>query len=69
MSAWDNTPSDVNPEAVASFDAYMKARRRFEAGNVIPFRPRQMAQQQLQHDLANAFRSMELAKRDDGDKP
>jgi hypothetical protein len=36
--------------------------------NVIEFRPRLNAQQQLRHDLANCFRSSELAKRDPGDE-
>lgn len=36
--------------------------------NVVEFRPRQMAEQQLRHDLANAFRSTEAAGKYDDDK-
>lgn len=69
-------PSDSPcDDAVASFEAYMQARQRYEASNVIPFRPRQMARQQVDHDLAMAlarvFRSTEAAGKydDGGDKP
>jgi hypothetical protein len=35
--------------------------------NVVEFRPHLNAQQQLRHDLANAFRSNEAAGKYDGD--
>lgn len=55
-------PSDVScdePDAtVRHLHCDLRQRiDRFKGTNVVPFRPRQMVEQQLRHDLANAFRS------------
>lgn len=52
-------PSDVSyDDAVTNFEMYRKARARFEGrDNVVPFRPRQMAEQQVHNDTC-----MEIAR-------
>ena len=68
-SPYDNLPSDTEPDAtVRHLHCDLRQRiDRFRGTNVVEFRPRQMAQQQTLLDLANAFRSMELAKYDGDD--
>lgn len=68
--AWNNTPSDVNPPADVreTFARYATARDRWNDAKVTDltdYRRRKIMEQQLGHDLANAFRSCELAPRDD----
>ena len=67
--AWNNTPSDVNPPADVreTFARYVEARNRYNAKvtDLTDYRRKRIMEQQLGHDLAHAFRSMELAPRDD----
>lgn len=70
--AWDRTPSDTNPpeNVCETFAAMVEARNRFWSEKVVDltdYRRKRIMEQQLGHDLANAFRSMELAPRDEGD--
>lgn len=70
-NAWDETPSDTNPPADVreQFARFVEARNKWHDAKVTDltdYRRRKMLDEsQLRHDLANAFRSMELAKRDD----
>ena len=57
-----------NNAKVTDLAEYREAKRREENPTIGDILDRQrLAQQQLAHDLANAFRSMELAPRDEGD--
>lgn len=71
-NAWDETPSDVNPPADVreQFARFVEARNRWNDAKVTDltdYRRKRIMEQQLGLDLANAFRSMELAPRDEGD--
>ena len=68
--AWNNTPSDVNPptDVCETFAKMVEARNRYYAGKVVDltdYRRKRIMGQQLGLDLANAFRSSELAPRDE----
>lgn len=70
MSTHDEIPSDCEPQNVVPLPTKPTAKvlciGSFSPGWDEERRARN-AQQQLAHDLANAFRSMELAPRDEGD--
>jgi hypothetical protein len=65
----DFTPCDVEPpcDVREIFATLVAARQRFNDAKVTDltdYRRKRIMEQQLGHDLANAFRSMELAKPD-----
>jgi len=59
MSAWDDTPSDVNPTPLPTDKRDAKIIN-FDAINL-----RRMLKNQLGHDLANAFRSADAGQYDE----
>ncbi len=66
----DFIPSDCEPNADVreTFARYVTARDRWNDAKVTDltdYRRKRIMEQQLGHDLAAAFRSMELAPRDD----
>lgn len=64
-----DSPLDEPASTVRHLHCDLRQRIDRYRSNVVEFRPRQMAEQQLRHDLANAFRSADAGKYDpiDGD--